>query len=105
MHLLPVQHCTTSLRPAMAVTVPANVDVHSSDLRALVCGFSIYSSSEVSMHVLQDNLRRVSAEAVHSEAQNYFADEGQSAGTKIKPKKKNWFMQLFKNANSSKNRA
>ena len=89
----------------MAVTVPANVDMHSSNSRALVCGFSTCSGGEVSMHDLQDNLRRVSAEAVHSEAQRYFADEGQSAGTKIKPKKKNWFMQLFKNASSSKNRA
>ena len=38
MHLLPVHHRTTSLRPAMAVTVPANGDMHSSDSRALVCG-------------------------------------------------------------------
>lgn len=89
----------------MAVTVPANVDMHSSDSRALVCGFNTCSGSEASMHALQDNLRCVSAEAVHSDAQRYFADEGQSAGTKIKPKKRNWFMQLFKNANSSKNRA
>ena len=102
MHLLPVHHHTTSLRPAMAVTVPANGDMHSNSLRALVCGFS---TCKVSVHDLQDNLRRVSAEAVHSEAQRYFADEGQSAGTKTKPKGKNWFMQLFKHASSSKNRA
>ena len=49
---------------------------------------------------LQDNLRRVSAEVVHSEARHYFADERQPAGTRTKQKKKNWFLDLFKGGTS-----
>ena len=89
----------------MAVTVPAHGDMHCSNLRALVCSFSTCLGGKVSTHDLQDNLRRVSAEAVHSEAQRYFADEGHSAGTRTKPKRKNWFLQLFKHASSNKTRA
>ena len=51
--------------------------------------------------MLQDTLRRVSAEA-QREAQRCSADGGHPTLSKVKLKKRNWFLQLFKASGSGK---
>lgn len=54
--------------------------------------------------MLQDALRRVSADMIQSEAERYFQDEGQSAVNKKKQKKRNWFLELFRIDNNGKSK-